>query len=101
MICTSKNTYSFEDEEDKRSFNVNIVECLIGPTNKRYNYFSIINNYNVDYVVYNENIYSSNHEIKIKIENMNDELIVEKNNKTTISSVTIFFGYSEEVEFEP
>ena len=101
MICTSKNTYSFEDEEDKQYFNVNIVECLIGPTNKRYNYFSIISNYNVDYVSYNENIYSPNHEIKVKIENMDDEIVIEKNNKTIRSSVTIFFGYSEEVEFEP
>lgn len=110
MICTNKNTFSFVSLSDQPAYYFYILEYLIGPTNKRYNYFSIISSTNVDYVLYNDVIYNPNYEVKIKIENVNEEILVKKikaketiNEKVVLieAAITIFFGYSEEVEFSP
>lgn len=110
MICTSKNTFSYDNSSDQLSYQFYILEYLIGPTNKRYNYFSIISSTNVDYVIYNNVVYNPNYSVKIKIENINEEILVKKTKaKETIngkevfieSCITIFFGYSDEVEFSP
>lgn len=100
MICTNKNTFTIINTDASDYFNINIVKYLVGPTNKRYNYFTILDELNVSYISYENVIYPVDNDIKIKISNLNEEIYVKKV-PSSPTHVTIFFGYSDEVEFSP
>lgn len=101
MICTSKNTFTIVHEKDEKKFDINIVKYLVGPVSKRYNYFSILRMEGVSVLKYDGNQYIANYDIKIKINDINKAIEVEKIDQTTTVNLTIFFGYSDEVEFSP
>lgn len=102
MICTSKNTFTIENNKNtEEEFNINIFNYLVGPTNKRYNYFSIIQMEGVASLTYDGNKYISNYDIKIKINDINKPIKVKKIGINDGVNITIFFGYSDEVEFSP
>lgn len=102
MICTNKNTFTIENNvADQEDFKINIVNYLLGPTSKRYNYFSIIQMEGVASLKYDGIKYISNYDIKIKINDINKPIEIKKIGINNGVNITIFFGYSEEVEFSP
>lgn len=102
MICTNKNTFNIENNDNQvTNFDISIFKYLVGPTSKRYNYFSILRMEGVGSLKYDGVQYISNYDIKIKINDINKPIEVQKKNKNSPTNLTIFFGYSEEVEFSP